>query len=203
LDLLNEEEKIRANKYRIEQKRKTYIFTKALLKTLLPYYAQKDSSKFICKNTYGKPYIKKSDLYFNISHTQDMSIIAFSKQHEIGIDVESMHYDSNIMDISTKYFTKREKHWIDNLPKNKQKEGFLYCWVRKEAYIKALGLGLSLPLDSFHVLCENQHLMSNKCFHIHHQWYLHPLDISTQHLGAICIQSPKIDVSSFDAHDII
>ncbi len=131
-----------------------------------------------------------------------MSILSFSKNKEIGIDLETTNCDNNIIDISTKYFTKIEKEWIYNLPINKRKEGFLYCWVRKEAYIKALGFGFSLPIDSFDVISKKQEKISNNTFQINN-WYLHSLDISTQYIGAICIQAPKIDIIYFDANKII
>ncbi len=201
--LLNQDEIERANKFRIKNKYKSYITTRIILKLLLQYYTNKKQHTIhLYKNSYGKPYVKDSNLYFNISHTVDMSLIAFSKTNEIGIDLESTQCNSTIIDISTKYFTKREKLWIKNLPKNKKTEGFLYCWVRKEAYIKALGLGLSFPIDSFNVIPEKKEEITKDRFQIK-KWFLHPLDISTQHLGAICIQAPKIKISYFDAYKFI
>ncbi len=196
LNLLTQEEKNHANKYRIINKRKSYIVTRATLKLLLYYYINNTT---LFKNKYGKLYIKEDKLYFNISHTKNMSIIAFSKDDEIGIDLENIQCNNNLIDIATKYFTKREKFWIKTLPKNKQLKGFLYCWVRKEAYTKALGLGLNFPFDSFHVIPKKNQKIPNNYFQIK-KWFLYPLEISTQYLGAICIKNSKIDIQYFDAH---
>ncbi|ADG93868.1 4'-phosphopantetheinyl transferase [Arcobacter nitrofigilis DSM 7299] len=201
-ELLTPDELNRANKYRISNKKKAYITTRITLKILLKYYLDNDSySITLYKNNYGKIYIKGSNLYFNISHSTDMSIITFSRNNEIGIDLENMNCDSNIIDISTRYFTKRERLWIKNLALEKQKEAFIYCWVRKEAYIKALGLGLSIPLDSFHVIPQNTKEIPIDNFQIK-EWFLYPLNISTQYLGAMCIQSPNVTMSYFDAYNL-
>ena len=199
--LLSEDEKERSHKYRIENKRKSYILTRATLKLLLQYYMQ-DKPYTIYKNHYGKAYIKQSQLYFNISHTKDMSLIAFSKGDEIGIDLESIDCDSSIIDISARYFTKMEHQWMQSIPKAKKMEGFLYCWVRKEAYIKAIGLGLSLPIDSFEVIAKDQVGISNEPFTVQ-KHFLHSLHISSQHLGAMCIKTPKVDISYFDIDKFI
>ncbi|RXJ94839.1 hypothetical protein CRV00_05770 [Malaciobacter molluscorum] len=203
LYLLNNDEISRANKFLLKNKYKSYIATRIILKILLQYYINREGYKIqLHKNQYGKPYLKDNEIYFNISHTSDMSLIAFSKNKEFGIDLESNECDNNIVNISAKYFTQREKNWIENLPNNKKTKGFIYCWVRKEAYIKALGLGLSLPLDSFNVISQEQKKISDNKFQIK-KWFLHPLDISINHLGAICIQAPKIDLIYFDASKII
>ena len=199
-DLLTQDEKNRANKYRITHKQESYRITRATLKLLLQYYVDKAPYPIaLYKNNYGKPYIKGNALYFNVSHTDGMSIISFSKSNEIGIDLEHIKCDNNIINISKKYFTKRERFWIENLPKSEQIEGFLHCWVRKEAYIKALDVGLNLPLDSFNVISNTNQEILNNCFQINN-WFVHSLDISTQHRGAICIQSPKVDVHYFDTY---
>ncbi len=199
ISLLNQEEKNHANKYHMSNKRKSYILTRITLKLLLYYYI---NNTILLKNKYGKLYIKNNNLYFNISHSKNMSVLAFSKDYELGIDIENIKCANDFIDISRKYFTKREKLWIETLPKNKQLEGFLFCWVRKEAYSKALGLGLNIPFDSFHVISKKNQEISNNSFQIK-KWFLYPLEISTQYLGAICIKNPKINIQYFDTYKFL
>lgn len=93
-------------------------------------------------NEYGKPYLKDNAVYFNISHTKNTIVIAVSDT-EVGIDIQYKCYKPRVKD---KYFTKSEIEYIDNALD--KEDAFTRVWVKKEAYVKMLGQGLSYGLKN-------------------------------------------------------
>ena len=107
------------------------------------------------KNKYGKPFLDNSHLFFNISHSNDALVVAFSDK-EIGVDIEKVNsYSCNI---AKRYFCDNEYRFIVSKQSNRNNR-FFDIWTKKEAYIKYLGMGLSKPLNSFNVLSKefNKH----------------------------------------------
>ncbi|MFB4330818.1 4'-phosphopantetheinyl transferase family protein [Paenibacillus sp. CR_12] len=101
----------------------------------------------IIRNAYGKPFLKDHDnLHFNVSHSGQWVVCAVGYE-PVGIDVEKME---NIdMDIAKRYFHKTEFNALLNCPPSERLSRFFDLWTLKESYIKAVGKGLHLPLDSF------------------------------------------------------
>ncbi|HTF28372.1 MAG TPA: 4'-phosphopantetheinyl transferase superfamily protein, partial [Flavitalea sp.] len=104
---------------------------------------------------FGKPGIANSNaLQFNITHSQNVALFAFTKKFTIGIDVEFVNPDIEVKDIAKNFFSTNEIMNLLALPVKQQALGFFNCWTRKEAFIKAVGEGLSFPLDKFEVSLE-------------------------------------------------
>ena len=105
--------------------------------------------------THGKPALAKesgrADVRFNVSHSGDMAVYGIILGREVGVDIEYVRYDFPCREISGRFFSPREVNMLEEVPAPLQREAFFQCWTRKEAYIKARGLGLSLPLNSFDV----------------------------------------------------
>jgi 4'-phosphopantetheinyl transferase len=103
----------------------------------------------------GKPRLRlrESDpgLRFNVSHSHGVAVYALTCGREVGIDVEAVRSNVSAEDIAARFFSPIELAEFRALPVRHRDEGFFLCWTRKEAYIKALGGGLSIPLDSFSV----------------------------------------------------
>jgi 4'-phosphopantetheinyl transferase len=103
----------------------------------------------------GKPALARgyagSDLRFNVSHSDDVAVYAFSSGHEIGVDVEAVRAMPDGDDIAARFFSRCENETYLALNARDRPLGFFNCWTRKEAFIKALGDGLYHPLDSFDV----------------------------------------------------
>ncbi|MGZ9721005.1 4'-phosphopantetheinyl transferase family protein [Rhizobium miluonense] len=100
----------------------------------------------------GKPSVQAYGAYpihFNLSHSADLAVLAVSDRYELGIDIEEIRFLKE--DIAKWFFSLREYQTLRSLPADSYMDGFYRCWTRKEAFIKAHGAGLSLPLDSFDV----------------------------------------------------
>ncbi|WP_374964209.1 4'-phosphopantetheinyl transferase family protein [Lysinibacillus sp. RS5] len=104
----------------------------------------------IAKNEYGKPYIKNyKGIYYNISHSNDIIVLAFSTCGPVGIDVELLKTD--YLDVMNEVFTLQEINWINSCNEEQRLERFFIVWTRKEAVIKAIGKGFSFPVKNFSV----------------------------------------------------
>lgn len=155
-NLLTDEEMYRAGKYFFERDRQRYILSRGILKKLLSSYAKvkPENIQFIY-NKYGKPYLnmpsRSVEIQFNISHSEDIILLAFTYGHKIGIDIEYQRAEFADMKIAEHFFSPAEISALAMLPDNMRKKAFFECWTRKEAFIKAKGQGLTIPLDGFEV----------------------------------------------------
>lgn len=150
--LLAADEVARAARFRFERDRNRYIVGRGLLRTLLGRYLQRPPS--VLRFEYGafeKPRLAGDGPQFNLSHSGSLALFAFTDDVEIGIDVERDHVDFARERIAERFFSPAEVRVLRSLPEPLQPYAFLTCWTRKEAFIKARGDGLSLPLDSFDV----------------------------------------------------
>lgn len=100
---------------------------------------------------YGKPYVKRSNLRFNLSHSNEWALLGVVEGREIGVDIEYHHAIRDYAGIANRFFSEDEVEALFALPETDWLEGFYRCWTRKEAFIKAIGTGLYLPLDRFSV----------------------------------------------------
>jgi 4'-phosphopantetheinyl transferase len=103
----------------------------------------------------GKPALflagSEPSIHFNLSHSHGLAVYAFARRREVGIDVEAIRPKIARKEIADHSFSSRELAELQALPQELQDEGFFLCWTRKEAYIKARGSGMGIPLDSFEV----------------------------------------------------
>ena len=129
-----------------------------IVKQILSKYSKKDPNDWIINtNQYGKPFIENNSdqLHFNISHSNDFFCCAISKEENIGIDIEYTSKRRQWKEIAINYFHKEEIKFILKDSENKREHKFYEIWTKKEAYLKAIGIGLHVPLNSFNVLNEN------------------------------------------------
>ncbi len=94
---------------------------------------------------------QNNNLQFNLSHSQNQALYAFACHREVGVDIEQIRAMSDAEGVARRFFSAREYAVFQALPPQQRDEGFFNCWTRKEAYIKALGDGLSHPLGTFDV----------------------------------------------------
>lgn len=146
---LPEQEAYRASRYRFEKDYNKYVITRGLLRSLLGQYLNEKPHKITIEyNFNGKPFVNNYEgLNFNLSHTEDFSLIAFTVNQEIGIDVELTRNDINFDGIVEASFTKDEISRIMQISTAKKVELFYKIWTRKEALIKAKGISLARVID--------------------------------------------------------
>ena len=154
LDFLAEEEKARAARFRFDKHRNPYIAGRGILRALLGRYLgiAPQSVQFVYGHC-GKPALpeNQSALCFNVSHSGAYALYAFSRNREVGIDIELIRERKCLMDIARRFFAEGEVSALQALPEEQQLDAFHRCWTRKEAYLKAKGDGLSLALNQFTV----------------------------------------------------
>lgn len=158
LRTLDGDERERANRFHFEKHRRRFIVARGFLRSLLGEYLDtKPEDVRFRYGPYGKPSLAgehaASPLRFNMSHSHEMALFAFVNDQEIGIDVEHLNREFEGEEIARRFFTPNEVRGILSAPPPERATAFFRCWTRKEAYIKALGSGLSQPLDQFDVNC--------------------------------------------------
>ncbi|WP_339028195.1 4'-phosphopantetheinyl transferase superfamily protein [Bradyrhizobium symbiodeficiens] len=157
--LLSRDEQRRAERFRYPQHRQQYVLTRAGLRRLLAerLHLPARAIEFV-ENSYGKPRLSPAHapatLEFNLSHSENLAVYAFTRRHAVGVDIERIRQIPDAGDLAERFFSPSEIESIRSLPIEQRSLAFLTCWTRKEAFIKALGLGLSYPLDAFDVTIE-------------------------------------------------
>jgi 4'-phosphopantetheinyl transferase len=155
-DILSVDELDRANRFSFEIGRQHFIAARGTLRYILSLYlaVYPDQVRFYY-NPYGKPFLvpefSSNLLNFNLSHSGSMALYAITRNMEIGIDVERVRSDFEYEEIAERFFSVNEVAILRTIRTEKKLETFYNYWTRKEAYVKAHGRGLSLPLDSFDV----------------------------------------------------
>ncbi len=154
--LLSRDELGRSARFRFEADRNNYTIARGGLRQLLGSYLGLSPAAIRFKySPYGKPLLdiglESNGLEFNISHSGEMILWAFTTGRRVGVDVEKVRRDFNTAEIAERFFSLAERAELNDLPPEQRHRAFFYCWTRKEAFIKALGEGLSHPLDGFDV----------------------------------------------------
>jgi 4'-phosphopantetheinyl transferase len=156
LSLLLPDEQDRAHRFRFDRHRRRFATTRGVLRTLLGGYLNVDprSVRFRYSDK-QKPALDeafaKGHLRFNVSHSEETALLAFTRGREIGVDVERVRQDSDVEAIAKSFFSESERETLASLPGSEKQAAFFRCWTRKEAFIKAIGEGMSLPLHQFDV----------------------------------------------------
>lgn len=155
--LLNEAECYRAERFLREPDRQCFLLTRALVRTVLSRYTGVAAQALnFRQNDHGKPSLQwaadtvaDTELSFNLSHCDDMIVLAVSHGRALGVDVENMVLKPAPINIAKRYFAAEECTNVNMLQGSQQDERFFAYWTLKEAYVKACGMGLSIPLDQF------------------------------------------------------
>jgi 4'-phosphopantetheinyl transferase len=153
---LSDDEKSRAARFHFTHDRESFVAARGILRELAAAYLRTTPCELKFQySPEGKPYIYRENLEwpirFNLSHTLRTVLYAFARGREVGIDLEGIRSDFPREVIAERFFAPDEAAELRAVPAELQAEGFFNCWTRKEAYLKARGKGLQIPLDSFEV----------------------------------------------------
>jgi 4'-phosphopantetheinyl transferase len=195
--LLTPEEAAQLARFYFERDQRRYLLTRALVRTVLSRYAPVEPGEWRFEpTTHGRPVITNPHplarrLSFNISHTSTAVVLAVTTGRDIGVDIECTDRDAPL-EVADRFFSPSEAAALRQLPKPAQPHRFWELWTFKESYIKARGLGLSLPLDtfSFHFEREGEVRLSidETLNDSPARWALWQLRLDTDHLLALCAQ---------------
>jgi len=149
-------EQERARRFRFPVHRQRFIHAHAGLRNILSRYLGLPAQRLeFNHNAYGKPELSLDDggdwLSFNLSHSHNLALVAVGVKSALGVDIEQIRADLADEKIAQRFFSAREVADLLSLPEDQRSQAFFACWTRKEAFIKALGQGLTMPLDAFDV----------------------------------------------------
>ncbi len=161
-DLLTPQERVQQQRFHFEKGRHEYLITRALVRTTLSRYVKVDPHVWCFEsNAYGRPAIAFPQgimpLCFNLSHTDGLIVCVVALDRECGIDVEDTGRGGMTVEIADQFFSPTEARDLRALPVHRQRQRFFAYWTLKESYIKARGMGVSLPLEQFSFHLERSH----------------------------------------------
>lgn len=150
---MNEEERARGSRYRMQRDARAHVVTRAMVRTLLSAYAGRSPGEWhFEQGAYGKPSVAAElncPVRFNVSHARGRIACAFALDREVGIDVENAERTVEALRLSHRFFSPTEAATLAELPAEQRQRRFFTYWTLKEAFIKVIGMGLAMPLDQF------------------------------------------------------
>jgi 4'-phosphopantetheinyl transferase len=150
-ELLSAAEQERVHRYRFADHQRRFQIGHGSLRTILGAYLDRDPRAIEFRHgPRGKPYLADDALFFNLSHSGKLALIAVAR-FELGLDLEKLRRLESLTKIAERHFSDAEYQALVGLDGDARELAFYRCWTRKEAYIKALGEGLSMALSSFDV----------------------------------------------------
>lgn len=204
LGLLSKDEVKRAERFVVEKPRRNFIVARGMLRILLANYLNILPQDLVfLQNDYGKLYLEQSVVQFNVSHSNNVALFAFALRRSVGVDVEYIKADLEVDEIAQRFFSTQEVRELLDLPPEQRVNAFFNCWVRKEAFIKAIGLGLSCPLQDFAVDITNGAKMK-KALHIYNNqyndksWSLIALKPAPDYPAAVVVEGDDCDLQLFN-----
>lgn len=152
--LISDQERVRYKRFLFKKDRMLHLVARVLVRTTLSRYVDMDPQKWrFTTNQYGRPEIEAGTdiprLRFNLAHTSGIVICGVALDRDVGVDVENHESVEKTSSISKRYFSAMEYDDLTRLPQDQRRERFFHYWTLKESFVKAHGLGLSLPLDQF------------------------------------------------------
>ena len=153
---LSEDERLKAERFYFQKDQRRFVVTHGILRNILGRYLKIEPKRLkFSYGRHGKPTLAGAtdghSLCFNMSHSHSLALFVFTWGHKIGVDVEYVRPMTDAEEIAQRFFSPQENAVFRTVPAGKKLEAFFNCWTRKEAFLKAIGDGLSRSLDSFEV----------------------------------------------------
>jgi 4'-phosphopantetheinyl transferase len=196
--LLSSEERAQEPRFCFDDDRRRFLITRALVRTVLSRYSHTEPQCWsFTQNAYGRPQVVPRDstearISFNVSHTKSLILLGVTGECALGVDVENVSARRPTLGIADDYFAPEEVAALHALPAVRRPERFFELWTLKESYIKARGMGLSIPLDTFSFRFPTEQWVEL----LSHagrdgdsaQWRFWQLRPATEYLAAVCVQ---------------
>lgn len=208
--LLHPEELARAQRFKFDRHRNAFITARAFLRRILSLYIGLPADDIeLHTMSHGKPFVKTHklpELRFNLSHSHERVLYAFCLDREVGIDIELIKPGYADSGIPERFFSKSEVEVLRSVEVKRQAEAFFNCWTRKEAIIKAIGQGLSLPLSAFDVTLkpgEEARVLDMRIPEIDkNNWKIWDIKVDNAYKAALALQGDTVELSYFECDSI-
>ena len=195
-DYLSVEEQIQANNYYTKSLRDQYITSHGILRRILSNYTKQSPVNVeFTYNEYGKPFLKDSNIQFNMSHSHDMVGFAIALDCRVGIDIELHNDNLDVQELNDLVLTSTESQYLSNFKSQEKLKLFYHLWTKKEALVKATGQGLSYPMNTIEAidLSSGQGIfLANETDGLQQEWYCYELQTPRNYSSSIAIDR-KID----------
>jgi 4'-phosphopantetheinyl transferase len=191
--ILSTGEQERADRFRVAEDRQRFTVTRALLRTILGHYLRvaPQTLRFRYSEA-GKPSLAAwphTEITFNVTHSEDCALLAFGMGLDVGIDVEHLQLERNVVDLAKPLFSPSDYRELLTMTETARKKTFLQVWTRKEALGKALGVGIALPPGAY----ENAAAGS--------EWSICDIDVGEEYVAALAARTPSVQVRLWDFQD--
>jgi len=195
--ILSEDEQARASRFHFSKDRQDFTATRALLRMILAGYVHSDPTELVFGYSHKeKPSLSSprsdSQVEFNVSHSGAIALLAFARGRLLGVDVEQLRENFDHETIARRFFSEQEQRQLAMLAPPERYDAFFRCWTRKEAYIKAQGSGLSLPLHQFDVSLKpgdvNALLSTRPDSSEAANWSLREVQAAHGYVSALCVR---------------
>jgi len=198
------DEQSRAARFHFERHRNQFTAARGWLRAIIARYlnTRPDALNF-SYSKYGKPSLEDQNtlqLRFNVAHSGNFALYAFVLDRNIGVDIELINSEFASETVAMRFFSANEVAALATFPTSKQLHAFFDCWTRKEAFIKAQGMGLSLPLDQFEVSLNHDQpalLRTNWDLAEAAQWSLINIDVALDYAAALAVPAGEYRVLYF------
>ena len=200
---LSPDEGARADRLRAPRGREHFIAARGAMRAILGRYLEIEPGAVRFRyGPQGKPSLAEgAGLEFNLAHSGGLALLAVARGRALGIDIEEVRPMPDAGRIVDRFFSERECSAFRALPEGERLAAFFRCWTRKEAYMKATGEGMSLPLDRFDVSLDPgapPRLLGvvGRPGEVE-RWVFHDLDPGPNHAGALAVEGAVAAVRCF------
>jgi 4'-phosphopantetheinyl transferase len=197
----------RAARFVRTKDKQCFLFSHGMLRIVIAYYIESEPQDIIfTKNAFGKLSLmqksSKNYIRFNMAHSEDIVAVAVTSQNKVGIDVEFIRDIEDAQTIVSQNFSPSEQVYLTDLPQNEFRNRFFTCWTLKEAFIKAIGKGLSYPLEKFSVIDFQGKTLTSGPVILQgargEKWYQKCFSLHQDYSAAVVVQNIKPELQFYD-----
>lgn len=206
--ILSPDEVNRSDRFLRDGDRDRYVFAHGVLRRILATCCGAEAGALTFGvGDHGKPFLVNrsagsESIEFNLSHSGDLVLIGVASGCPVGVDVERLSRKVEFEDLSDRFFSPEEAETIRRQPEGERRRVFFDTWVCKEAFIKAVGHGLTMPLDSFTVRFDGERTTVGTSSgkdnpHLRMPWALHRFDLALDYVGSVAASAESVAVTAF------
>lgn len=201
--LLSSDEQMRAERFRFERERRRFTVGRGALRIILGRYLNASPEDLVFEyGANGKPTLStrslQPELCFNLSHSEELMLLAVTQKREVGIDLEYIRPNLDVEKLGEQFFSPSERAELDALPSEKRLNSFFSGWTRKEAYLKARGDGMTYPSDQFSVSMDCDQparlLAAKDDLRELTRWSFHALTPAPGYIGTLAVEGHGWDL---------